>query len=132
MPEELDVAPGEDITGRPAVPAVPAKPAGSQRPGGQAGRPPAADIASENESAPGGHNAGPQRQEASKRRVLSVKGGVIMGQDGQVVRYRKKCVKCGHVDTSVATALIRYGLTRADFYCPKCRKTQPVEIHGTG
>jgi hypothetical protein len=137
MPEELDVAPGEDITWRPGVPATPAKPANSQRPVGQAGRPPkapgeAAGLVSESESAPGDRGTGPQRQGGRKRRVLGVKGAVILSQDGQVVRYRKRCVKCGQVDTSVATALIRHGITRADFYCPKCRKTHPVEIHGTG
>jgi hypothetical protein len=100
MPEELDVAPGEDIAW---------KPPGSSAP----------------ESPPG-------PQEAAKRRVLGLTGGVITSQDGQVVRYRKKCLKCGYMDTNVATALIRYGTARADFYCPKCRKSQPVRIEGTG
>jgi hypothetical protein len=131
MSEELDVAPGEDITWMPAVSAAPAKPATSPRPEGRAGEPSTAlGESAEKEPVPGGHGAGPQRPEAPKRQVLGLTGGVVVSQDGQVLRYRKKCLKCGYVDTGVATALIRHGTTRADFRCPKCRKTQPVEIRG--
>lgn len=64
-----------------------------------------------------------------QRRVLSIKGGAVVSQDGGVVRYRKACLKCGHGDNSVTTAPIQCGTTRAHFFCPKCRKNQPVEIH---
>jgi uncharacterized protein DUF4339 len=63
-----------------------------------------------------------------KRRVLSVRGGVIQSQDGTVVRYRKTCPKCGHPDSSLTCVPIQCGTTRTHYFCPKCRKNQPVEI----
>jgi hypothetical protein len=131
MSGESDVAPGEDSTWRFAKPARPQRPEGevgepSTAPGEVAGLPP------EKEPVPGGPGTGPQPPEVTTRRVVGLKGGIILSQDSHVVRYRKKCLKCGYLDSSVATALIRYGVTRGDFYCPKCRKTQPVEVHGTG
>jgi hypothetical protein len=47
-----------------------------------------------------------------------------------VVRFRKKCSKCGRQDTSVTTMQIQPGCSRANFFCPKCRKSQPVEVQG--
>jgi hypothetical protein len=72
----------------------------------------------------------PQQQEARKRRVLGVKGGDLLSQDGTMVRYRKRCGKCGHQDTSVTTMQIQPGLVRVHFFCPKCRKSQQVEVQG--
>jgi GYF domain 2 len=65
---------------------------------------------------------------SKKRRVLSIKGGMIVSQDGFTLRYRKKCASCSHEDTSVASAAIRNGTTRVNYYCPKCKKSRPVEI----
>lgn len=63
-----------------------------------------------------------------KRRVLSIQGGTIHSQDGTVVRYRKTCPKCGHADSSITSTPIPCGTTRDHFFCPKCRKNQPVVI----
>jgi hypothetical protein len=55
-----------------------------------------------------------------------------MSQDGTHVKFRKKCLRCGYPDTSLTTMPIRSGVTRVNFFCPKCKKSQQVEIQGTG
>jgi hypothetical protein len=72
----------------------------------------------------------PPRQEVRKRRVVTIKGGTLVSQDGVNMRFRKICVKCNHPDTSVATTQIPLGNTRINFFCPRCRKNHPVEIQG--
>jgi hypothetical protein len=72
--------------------------------------------------------AAPPPLPVRKPRVVSVRGGVIQSQDGTVVRYRKTCPKCGHVDSSITSKPIHCGTTRDHFFCPKCRKNQAVEI----
>lgn len=66
----------------------------------------------------------------SKARAVAGKGALIVGQDGTTVKYRKKCTVCGHEDSSWKTAAITRGTTRVTFFCPKCRKSCAVEIHG--
>jgi ribosomal protein S27AE len=73
-----------------------------------------------------------QQQEAKKLRVIGVKGGILASQDGDVVKYRKKCLRCGYVDNSMTTMRIRSGVTRLNFFCPKCKKNQQVEVQGVG
>jgi hypothetical protein len=68
--------------------------------------------------------------EAKKKRVISAKGAVILGQDGKEVRFRKKCIKCGKEDRSSSKMPIRSGTTRTSFFCPNCRKLHPIEIVG--
>jgi transposase-like protein len=60
-----------------------------------------------------------------------VRGAVIVGQDGVNVKYKKKCLTCGHADSSWHTAPIRNGVIKAVFFCPKCRKSRDVEIKGS-
>jgi hypothetical protein len=67
-----------------------------------------------------------------KKRVVSIKGAVLMGQDGAEVKFRKKCGVCGHEDTTRSTAAIRTGATRVPFFCPRCKRTRAVEIIGAG
>jgi hypothetical protein len=74
----------------------------------------------------------PPQAEARNKRVLAVKGGVLSAQDGKVVRYRKQCLRCGYLDTSMTTMPIRAGVTRVNFFCPKCRKSQQTEVTGVG
>ena len=66
-----------------------------------------------------------------KGRALAIKGAIITGQDGTTVFFRKKCVKCGYEDQGRLHLLIRNGMMRTNFFCPKCRKSKPVEIQGT-
>ena len=77
-----------------------------------------------------GGGSRPQQEFVKKRRVLGVKGGVISSQDGEVVKYRKQCLKCKYADTSLTTMRIRSGTTRVNFFCPKCKKSQQCEIQG--
>ncbi len=65
-----------------------------------------------------------------KARATAGRGAVIVSQDGHAVQFRKKCSDCGHVDASKNRMIIRNGTTRFSYYCPKCRKLQPVEIGG--
>jgi ribosomal protein S27AE len=69
---------------------------------------------------------------AKKRRVVGLTGGVMLSQNGVVVRYRKKCLRCGYVDTSVTSMQIKPGVTRVRFNCPKCSKSQEIVIHCVG
>jgi len=64
------------------------------------------------------------------RRAVAGKGAVIVGQDGTTVKYLKKCTTCGREDSSYKSLPITRGMTRVSYFCPKCRKTCAVEIHG--
>ena len=67
---------------------------------------------------------------ARKRRATAQKGAVLISQDGATVYYRKKCVQCGHEDTSRSCMPIIPGLNRSHFFCPRCRKSREVVIQG--
>jgi GYF domain 2 len=128
MPEGLELAPGEAVW-EPPVSTAPDDAAGPDPAEGEGEeRSAAAGSRSGKKPLPEGQQAGQQQQQARKRRVLGVKGGVIQSQDGLVLRYRKKCLRCGYADTSLATMAIRSGVTRGNFFCPKCRKSQQVEV----
>jgi hypothetical protein len=75
--------------------------------------------------------AGLQNKPPSKARAVAVRGAVITNQDGITVQFRKKCSKCGFEDPCKSRLPIRNGTTRDGYFCPKCRKMQPVEIQGT-
>jgi hypothetical protein len=66
------------------------------------------------------------------KRVLSVRGGDLVSQDGEKVKYRKRCLKCNQPDTGVSTMPIRPGTTRVMYFCPKCKKSQLTEVYATG
>jgi GYF domain 2 len=72
----------------------------------------------------------PQREPVRQQRVVGAKGAVILSQDRGEVRYRKKCLRCGHEDVSRSTLRIRPGHIRVNFFCPKCRKMSGVEMYG--
>jgi hypothetical protein len=92
---------------------------------------PEADARVESQPVPE-KKAPPPPQPARPLRVLGVKGGVLVGQDGARVKFRKQCLRCGHADPGVTTMPIRSGVTRVHFFCPKCKKSQPVEIQAVG
>jgi hypothetical protein len=73
----------------------------------------------------------PPQQPANKRRVLGVKGGSLISQDGTTVRFRKRCQICGRDEPGVTSMAIPPGYMRVNFFCPKCKKAQQVEVHGT-
>jgi hypothetical protein len=97
--------------------AAPAAPAGTE-------------TAEPEQAAPPPAERRPQQQERKTYRAIALKGAVIVGQDGEVVYFNRKCVKCGHQETGRSRMPIRPGTTRATFFCPKCRKPRPIEIQG--
>ncbi len=65
-----------------------------------------------------------------KGRAIVLKGALIVGQDGTNVKFKKKCSTCGQEDATRNTLKIANGVTRLNYYCPKCRKKREVEIQG--
>jgi hypothetical protein len=65
------------------------------------------------------------------RRVVSIKGGTLVSQDGRQVIFRKKCPNCGHEEPNRTTAVIRPGAMRISYFCRKCRKGRTVEMQAT-
>lgn len=68
------------------------------------------------------------KQPPKRGRAFAVKGADIEGQDGVNARYRKKCIECGHKDSSSHVILISNKVHKENFFCPKCRKRRDVEI----
>jgi hypothetical protein len=71
-----------------------------------------------------------QKKPLRKGRAVAVRGAVILGQDGEIVQYRKKCIKCAYEDACRSRMPIRNGVNRERFFCPKCRKLGEVIIQG--
>lgn len=65
------------------------------------------------------------------KRAIAVSGAVLVGQDGRVVRFRKKCIVCRHEDASWGTLTIVPGPMKASFFCPTCRKSREVLLRGS-
>jgi hypothetical protein len=57
-----------------------------------------------------------------------IKGAILAGQDGAYARYRMKCTTCGHIDSSCRTIQITNKTTKANFFCPKCKKGREVVV----
>ncbi len=76
------------------------------------------------------YHPSPEKKPVKKGRATGVRGVVIVSQDGERVNYRNKCVTCGYENTSRSSMLIRRGVTRTQFFCPKCRKLGEVAIQG--
>ncbi len=64
-------------------------------------------------------------------RAIAGNGVIIVGQDGNNVRIKKKCVVCGFVDSCYHTMRITFGVNKTSFFCQKCRKTRQVEFRGS-
>jgi len=122
--------PAELVATTPTDPAPPPGSAGSSAAGvaSESTNAPAAATSEEEEAARKRAAQDQARFEVKKRRVTGSRGAIIQSQDGKDVRFRKKCVKCGTEDRVKSTMLLRPGTTRTTFYCPNCRKLQPVEI----
>ena len=114
-----------------AMAAAPKTPTDASRPGGSGGGPPPL-LSGPAGSVPGQSEPRRPQPEVRKRRVLCVKGGVNVSDDGQTVRFRKKCPKCGYEDTSMFSMPIPFGSMRVNFFCPKCKRSHPVEVQGMG
>jgi hypothetical protein len=56
-----------------------------------------------------------------------------VSQDGRLLRYRKRCPKCGRADRDVTTVRLATGKAWISwFFCPDCRKTRRVDIQEVG
>ena len=62
------------------------------------------------------------------KRALAESGAIIVGQDGERVRFRKKCVRCNFEESCNTVMRLMPGLNRQSFFCPKCRKLAEVMI----
>jgi GYF domain 2 len=81
---------------------------------------------------PAAEKARPKVSEKERlKRVISIKGGIVVGQDGRQVQFRKKCLTCNTEDQCRTTAVIRAGAMKIAYYCRKCRKGRTVEMMGT-
>ena len=82
-------------------------------------------------STPAAEKAPPKVAEKDRpRRVVSIKGGVLISQDGRQVLYRKKCDTCGNEEQNRTTAVIRPGAMNISYFCRKCRKGRTVHMIG--
>ncbi len=70
----------------------------------------------------------PKERPKKKGRASALSGADIVGQDGEYARYRKKCNKCSHKDSSCHMIPITNKLFKSNFFCPKCRKRSEVAI----
>jgi hypothetical protein len=70
----------------------------------------------------------PKERPKAKGRAAAISGADIVSQDGEYARYRMKCVKCGHKDSSCHTIPITNRFYKASYFCPKCRKRCEVAV----
>jgi hypothetical protein len=113
--DDLELAPGEPTPWKPAADQTPAQPEEEEDADSAAEKPP------------------PRPPETKKtKRVVGVKGGVVISQDGVMVKFRNKCQRCSYADVNVASMPIRSGVTRVNIFCPKCKKNQQVEVQAVG
>lgn len=65
--------------------------------------------------------------------VVALSGAVIIEQKGSRVKYKKKCEKCGYVDSATVDGQApgKNTKTGSNFSCPKCRNNQKIVLQGT-
>jgi hypothetical protein len=90
----------------------------------------AADLGPKSPAVPGPNQPGAQKKANKKGRATAMRGATVVSQDGEFVKYRKKCIKCGNEDSCTRAMPIKNGITRENYYCPKCKKSGEVVIHG--
>jgi hypothetical protein len=62
------------------------------------------------------------------KRATADSGAILISQDGERVRFRKKCVRCAYEDTVTSVLRMMPGINRQQFFCPKCRKQVAITI----
>ena len=72
----------------------------------------------------------PRRVEPPVRvkRATADSGVIIISQDGERVRFRKKCTRCGCEDSCNSVLRMMPGINRQMWFCPKCRKQVSISI----
>ncbi len=66
--------------------------------------------------------------------AVALSGAVIIEQKGSQMKYKRKCEKCGWVNTSTVTTgspMNKTNTTTSYFSCPKCRNNQKIVIKGS-
>jgi hypothetical protein len=74
----------------------------------------------------------PEKPKERPRRVISIRGGKLVSQDGSHVVFRRVCEKCGSEAQGRLTLAIRPGAMKVPYFCRKCRKGRQVEMMGVG
>lgn len=65
--------------------------------------------------------------------AVAIQGAVILEQKGNMMKYCKKCERCGFVESNIKTNTQQpgsHGKLTTSFQCPKCKNNQRVEIQG--
>ena len=65
--------------------------------------------------------------------VVAEQGCIIVEDKGTLMKYKKKCEKCGYVETgggTLTTAPRQFQKSTTSFKCPKCKNMQKVVIGG--
>ncbi|CAN5249514.1 hypothetical protein BH10PLA2_BH10PLA2_09140 [soil metagenome] len=62
------------------------------------------------------------------KRAQADSGAILISQDGERVRFRKKCIRCAYEDTVTSVLRMMPGINRQQFFCPKCRKQVAITI----
>ncbi len=117
------------------APPPPLEPAPESAPGIETAVEAPAAGAAEAVTAPPAMEVEKEKPAAAKpraKRVVSIKGGVLVSQDGTYVQYRRKCEKCGYTDPGRSNTVIRPGSMKIPFFCRKCRKGRTVEMMAVG
>ena len=60
--------------------------------------------------------------------ATAIEGCIVLGMDGNLVRYQKKCEKCGYVDSSKLKTGTVFTTWHGSFNCPKCKNHQKMTI----
>lgn len=66
--------------------------------------------------------------------AVALSGAVLLGDDGRMIRYQKKCERCGHLDPGSTLTQAPRGSSvtlTSGFMCPKCRSHNEVRIRGS-
>lgn len=62
--------------------------------------------------------------------ALQIKGALLAWREGDVIQYRYKCDKCGHIEASLQfiTAGDAGWVSSTSFLCYNCGNQQQVEV----
>lgn len=65
--------------------------------------------------------------------AVALSGAVIIEQKGSQMKYKRKCEKCGWVDSSTVStsAPFKNSTTTTHFFCLKCKNKQKIVIQGS-
>jgi Zn finger protein HypA/HybF involved in hydrogenase expression len=65
--------------------------------------------------------------------AVALEGAVIISYENKMLKWKKKCEKCGHVDNNTISEMWSGGSSTkktTTYMCPKCKNNQKVVIQG--